>query len=159
MQIAKNKVVSLAYSLTDEQGRLLDKSDESSPFHYLHGANNIINGLETALEGKQAGDNMQVTIAPEDGYGERDDALVRTVSRSMFDTDTIEAGMQFTAHSEQGVHLVTVVSVEGDDVTLDENHPLAGVTLNFDVKVVDVREASGEEIEHGHVHGPGGHDH
>lgn len=157
MQIAKNKVVSLSYSLTDNQGNLLDKSEENSPFHYLHGANNIISGLESALEGKQTGDEMQVTVSPADGYGERDDSLVRTVSRSLFDTDNIETGMQFTAHSEHGVRLVTVVGVDGDDVTLDENHPLAGVILNFDVKVMEVRDATDEEVDHGHAHGPGGH--
>ena len=159
MQIAKHKVVALAYTLKDADGNILDQSDTEAPFNYLHGANNIIPGLESALEGKSSGEAMTVSISPEEGYGQRDEALVKTVSKSLFDTDDIEAGMQFTAHTPQGHTLVTVVNVEGDDVTLDENHPLAGVTLHFDVNIVDVRDATSEEIDHGHVHGPGGHDH
>lgn len=159
MEIAKNKVVALSYTLKDPDGNLLDQSDKETPFNYLHGANNIIPGLETALEGKAQGDKMSVSIDPQDGYGERNEALVRTVSRSLFDTEEIQAGMQFTAHTEQGHTLVTVTNVDGDDVTLDENHPLAGVTLHFDVDVIDVREATAEELDHGHAHGPEGHDH
>lgn len=159
MRIANNTVVSLSYVLKDNDGNLLDQSGEDAPFSYLHGAGNIIPGLENQLTGKQAGDSLKVEVAPEDGYGVRDSELVRSVPRSLFDTDQIQPGMQFTAHSEHGHRLVTVVGVDGDNVTLDENHPLAGVTLHFDVKVLDVRSASNEEIDHGHVHGPDGHHH
>jgi len=159
MRIAKNTVVAISYTLKDPDGNMIDQSQDNAPFHYLHGAGNIIPGLESELDGKQAGDALNVAINPQDGYGQRDDSLVRTVPRNMFDTDTIQAGMQFTAHSENGHRLVTVVNVDGDNVTLDENHPLAGVTLHFDVKVMDVRAATEEELDHGHAHGPDDHHH
>ncbi len=159
MRIAKNTVVSMSYTLKDPDGNLIDQSQDNAPFYYLHGASNIIPGLENQLAGKQAGDALSVAVSPQDGYGERDDDLVRAVPRNMFDTDQIQPGMQFTAHSEHGHRLVTVVGVDGDNVTLDENHPLAGVTLHFDVKILEVRSASEEEIGHGHVHGPDDHHH
>lgn len=160
MQINKDTVVTLDYVLTDEQGNELDRSAEGQ-FAYLHGANNIIPGLEKALEGKQAGDELQVNVDPADAYGQRDDALQQQVSMEMFERpEDVTVGQQFHAQTPNGDPLViTVTSVEGDNVTIDANHPLAGVPLNFDVKVVDVREASQEELEHGHVHGPGGHQH
>ena len=160
MTIAENKVVTLNYTLTDDEGTIIDKSDDGS-FLYLHGASNIIPGLENALTGKKAGEELKVTVAPEDGYGVRDDARKEDVPREMFPDDTeIEAGMQFHAEGPEGQMItVSVVEVTEDTVTIDGNHPLAGVQLNFDVKVVDVRDASAEELEHGHVHGPGGHHH
>ena len=159
MRIANNTVVSISYTLKDPDGNLLDQSQDNSPFDYLHGAGNIIPGLENELTGKAAGDDVAVAVAPRDGYGDRDDTLVRTVPRNLFDTDSIQPGMQFTAHSEQGHRLVTVIGVDGDNVTLDENHPLAGVTLHFDVKILAVRAATQEEIDHGHVHSADGHQH
>ncbi len=125
---------------------------------YLHGHNNIIPGLETALEGHEAGDTLSVTVSPEDGYGERDDENVQVLPRADFDDD-VEIGASYFAQAEDGsVNPFTVVSVSGDDVTVDFNPPLAGQTLNFDVTVKDVRDATAEELEHGHAHGEGMHD-
>lgn len=160
MQISKNSVVTLNYTLTNDQGEILDESQDGS-FLYMHGAGGIIPGLEGQLEGKSAGDTFTAHIEPADGYGERDDSMVQVVPRDMFDKEhPIEEGTQFHAESPEGDMLtVTVTKVEGDDITVDGNHPLAGIALNFDVKIADIREASAEEIEHGHVHGPDGHHH
>jgi FKBP-type peptidyl-prolyl cis-trans isomerase SlyD len=160
MQIEKDRVVTLAYTLKDDNDRIIDQSDDGS-FCYLHGASNIIPGLENALTGKVTGDEMSVSIPPEEGYGMHDAGKTQAVPREMFPAeDEIVAGMQFHAQGPDGHQLVvTVVKVEEDRITVDGNHPLAGVQLNFDVKVLEVREATGEEITHGHVHGPGGHHH
>jgi FKBP-type peptidyl-prolyl cis-trans isomerase SlyD len=160
MQIEASKVVTLNYTLTDNEGNVIDQSQDSS-FAYLHGANNIIPGLEEALDGKSAGDSLSVSIEPSRGYGERDPAKTQAVPRNMFPADTnIEVGMQFHAQGPNGeMVVVTVAAVEADNVTVDGNHPLAGVPLNFAVEVVDVRDASAEELDHGHVHGPEGHEH
>jgi FKBP-type peptidyl-prolyl cis-trans isomerase SlyD len=160
MSITVNKVVTLDYTLTDDEGTVVDKS-EGGNFLYLHGASNIIPGLEQALEGKAAGDELTVAVEPKDGYGERNDEMTQVVPREMFDSETeIQPGMQFHAQSPDGQMLVvTVVDVNDEKVTVDGNHPLAGVNLNFDVKVVDVRDATQEELDHGHVHGTGGHEH
>ena len=160
MQIAKHRVVTLHYTLRDDDDNILDRSEDGS-FSYLHGANNIIPGLEEALTGKGAGDELSVSIPPEQAYGMHDAAKTQTVTRDMFPTgQNIEPGMQFHAQGPEGQTLmITVVQVEDDQITVDGNHPLAGVQLNFDVKVMDVREANGEEIEHGHVHGTHGHHH
>ena len=161
MQVAKHKVVIIDYTLTDDQGAVIDSSKGSEPLAYIQGMNNIIPGLENALTGKQAGDSLQVSVPPEEGYGERNDAMRQEVPRDMFDTsEQIQVGMQF--HASDGgdnVHVVTVVDVTDTHVTVDGNHPLAGQTLNFDVTIVDVRDPTAEEMEHGHVHGPGGHNH
>jgi len=159
MQIAKDKVVTMEYTLTDTEGTTIDTSRGREPLAYLHGAGGIIPGLEAALEGRSSGEQVQVTIAPEDAYGDRDEQLLQVVPRDKFDVADVEVGMQFHAESDQGRHVVTVIAVSDEEVTVDANHPLAGVTLNFDVEVVDVREATEEELTHGHVHGPGGHDH
>jgi FKBP-type peptidyl-prolyl cis-trans isomerase SlyD len=154
MQIANNAVVAIDYTLRDTEGEVIDASPEGQPLQYLHGAGNIIPGLEKALEGREAGEDVDVSIPPEEAYGERDDRLQQDVPRSMFEgVDNIEAGMRFQAQTQSGTQVVTVAAVSGDQVTVDANHPLAGQTLNFKVKVSDVREASDEEIEHGHVHG------
>ena len=160
MAITKDKVVSIDYTLTGENGQVLDSSKGKEPLAYLHGANNIIPGLESALEGKAAGDQLNVSIPPERAYGTRDERMVQAVPRTAFQgVADIQPGMQFQAQTQQGARLITVVGVEGDQVTIDANHPLAGATLNFDVKVVDVRDATEQEKSHGHVHGPGGHQH
>lgn len=161
MQIEKHKVVSIDYTLKDDQGNLIDSSEGADPLAYLHGVGNIIPGLESELEGKQTGESISVRIEPEKGYGERNEALTQVVPKEMFQgADKIEVGMQFHAADEQGnTQVITVAGVEGDNVTVDGNHPLAGVHLNFDVKVVDVRDATDEELEHGHAHGAGGHNH
>jgi FKBP-type peptidyl-prolyl cis-trans isomerase SlyD len=161
MQVEKDKVVSIDYTLTDSQGQVIDSSNGRPPLEYLHGKNNIIPGLERALEGKNEGDAVKVSIAPGEGYGERDANLVQSVPKEMFKgVDNIEVGMQFQAKGPNGApRIVTITKVEGENVMVDGNHPLAGETLNFDVKVMGVREASAEELQHGHVHGPGGHHH
>jgi FKBP-type peptidyl-prolyl cis-trans isomerase SlyD len=160
MQIANDAVASLEYTLTDDQGNVIDSSVGGEPLAYLHGAGNIIPGLESALEGKKAGDSFKVSIAPADGYGEKNEAMLQVVPRNMFQgVDNIEVDMQFHAQTDHGMQVITVVAVDGDNVTVDGNHPLAGQNLNFDVKVLEVRAATEEELEHGHVHGAGGHHH
>jgi len=159
MQIAADKVVTLDYTLTDDQGAVIDRSQEGQ-FAYLHGGSNIIPGLERALEGKQAGDELKVRVTPEEGYGERNDSLTQEVPLEAFGDADPQPGMQFHAEAEDGQTMaVTVAARDGDMVTIDGNHPLAGVNLNFDVKVVDVRDAAPEELEHGHAHGDAGHAH
>ena len=137
-----------------------DSSSGRDPLAYLHGAGNIIAGLEDALTGKQAGDKLNVTIEPGDAYGEHNDALVQDVPLEAFQgVDQVSAGMQFQANTPNGPQVVTVTRVEGETVTVDANHPLAGEQLTFDVEVMEVRAATDEELEHGHVHGPEGHEH
>jgi FKBP-type peptidyl-prolyl cis-trans isomerase SlyD len=159
LQIARNKVVSIRYTLRDERGDVLGAAGGAS-LSYLHGKGNIIPGLEQALAGKSAGDKVDVTVAPDQGYGARDERLVQIVARSKFgEVADLAPGMQVRATGPQGPRLVTVVRVDRDFVTVDGNHPLAGRTLNFSLEVADVRKATHEEISHGHVHGPGGHHH
>lgn len=153
MLIRENTVVSIDYVLTDAAGAVLDRSAEGSPLSYLQGASNIIPGLERALEGKSQGESLQVEVVPADGYGDYDQDLVQVVSRELFeDADALEPGMRFQASSDSGTLLVTVTDVSDDGVTVDGNHPLAGQTLTFDVTVAGVREATEEELAHGHVH-------
>lgn len=160
MHIEKNRVVTLHYTLRDEQGAVIDATSGRGPLSYLHGKGNIIPGLEQALAGKTAGDKLDVTVAPEQGYGRRDDRLVQIVPRIRFgEVSELKPGMQVRANGAQSARLVTVVRVERDFVTVDGNHPLAGRTLNFSVEVAEVRKATHEEVSHGHVHGPGGHAH
>ncbi|SEO67672.1 FKBP-type peptidyl-prolyl cis-trans isomerase [Aquisalimonas asiatica] len=153
MQIAKDKVVAIDYTLKDDDGSVLDTSEGKEPLAYLHGSGNIIPGLEKALEGKAEGEEVSVNIPPEEAYGERREDLTQVVPRNMFQgVDELQVGMQFQAQSEGGEQIVTIAAIEGDDVTVDANHPMAGVPLNFDVKVVEVRDATEEEKEHGHAH-------
>ncbi len=160
MKIAENSVVVIDYKLTDNDGEVIDSSEGAGPLAYLHGMGNIITGLEEALLGKEAGDEVKASIEPEKAYGERQEDMKQEVPRDLFSgIDNIELGMQFQSETEQGPVMVTVVAVEEDMVTVDGNHPLAGVHLNFDVTIREVREASEEELEHGHVHGEGGHHH
>ncbi len=160
MQVSENKVVSIHYTLTNEKGEILDTSSGGEPLAYLHGMGNIIPGLEKALTGKSVGDSMNVTIPPEEAYGLRDESRMQTVPRSAFEgIERIEPGMQFQAQSEHGPVMITVAAVEGDTVTVDGNHPLAGETLVFAVEITDIRDASPEELAHGHAHGEGGHQH
>jgi FKBP-type peptidyl-prolyl cis-trans isomerase SlyD len=161
MQIAKDKVVSMDYTLTGPGGNVLDSSQGREPLVYMQGAGNIIPGLERELEGKSAGDKVKVTVAPQDAYGERDDRMIQSIPREMFKgVADIQPGMQFQANGPNGERrMVTVAKVEPETVTVDANHPLAGMPLTFDVKVVEVRDATAEEKSHGHAHGPGGHQH
>jgi FKBP-type peptidyl-prolyl cis-trans isomerase SlyD len=162
MNIAKNRVVSIDYTLTDEDQQLLDTSKDGEPLEYLHGYGNIIPGLERALEGKETGDRVTVTVPAADAYGERNEELVMEVPKDRFqEGGAIEEGMQFEAQTPDGYRVVTVTSVGDKSVTIDANHPLAGMDLNFDVTITAVREANPEELSHGHVHSHGheGHDH
>jgi FKBP-type peptidyl-prolyl cis-trans isomerase SlyD len=159
MQITENAAVSIHYTLTDDGGEQLDSSIGAEPLVYLHGCGNIIPGLESALLGKEPGDKLHVVLPPEQAYGIIDDKMVQVVSRKMFDGMEIEVGMQFHAEVSYGAGVITITDISGDDVTINGNHPLAGVALTFDVEVIDVRPATSEEIAHGHVHGVGGHHH
>ena len=161
MTIKENSAVSFHYTLTDDDGQQLDSSAGKEPLAYLHGAGNIIPGLESALEGKSVGDAMVVDVIAAEGYGEIQKELIQEVPRASFQgVDDIEVGMQFEAQTgEGGTVPVTVVAVTDEIVTVDGNHSLAGKNLHFDVSIEDVRDASVEELEHGHVHGPGGHNH
>lgn len=156
MLVAQNKVVTIDYTLKDNDGQILDQS-KNGEFVYLHGASNIIPGLENALLDKKAGETLSVTVPPEMGYGERNDTLSEVVPMNMFDSaDMVTVGQQFHAQGEDDEDImITITAVNGDDVTIDGNHPLAGIELNFDVTVVEIREATEEETSHGHVHQPG----
>ncbi len=158
--IGKNSVVSVNYKLTDDAGKVLDSSDGSKPMVYLHGAGNIIPGLEKALVGKAEGDALKVRIEPAEAYGELIPDGIKTIEKAAFEgVDVVEAGMVFEAKAPDGaMQEIVVVKVDGDAVTIDTNHPLAGVALNFDIKVVSVREATKQELDHGHTHDHG-HDH
>lgn len=160
MRVAKHTVVAIDYTLKDDDGQVLDSSEGREPLSYLHGVGGIIPGLERELDGKEAGASLSVAIAPEDGYGERNEQLQQALPRKEFDdVENLELGMQFQVESNAGPMVITVVEIAEETVTVDGNHPLAGVNLNFDVTVREVREATEEEVEHGHAHGPGGHEH
>jgi FKBP-type peptidyl-prolyl cis-trans isomerase SlyD len=160
MVVAADKVVLIHYTLTNDEGKVLDSSSGGEPLAYIHGHGNLIPGLERELEGKAAGDKLTVKIAPADGYGERDAKLLQRVPRRSFGGTAPKAGMQFQAQTSSGeTRIATVTGIQGDMVSVDMNHPLAGETLNFDVEITDIRDATAEELEHGHVHGPGGHHH
>ncbi len=150
MQAEREKVVSIDYTLKDTNGNVLDTSDGREPLAYLHGAGNIIPGLEQALEGKSPGDTLEVTVPPEDAYGTRDPQLVQTVPREQFPADALpQVGQQFQVKTAGGPRVVTVAQVDDTAVTVDANHPLAGQPLNFDVTVTDIREATAEELQLG----------
>jgi len=160
MQIADQTVVSFHYTLTDDQGTVIDSSSGREPLTYLHGTGQIVPGLEKVMAGRAAGDQFKVDVAPEEGYGVRHPELEQQVPREAFQgVEDIQPGMQFQGRGPQGVINVTVTKVEDGVVHIDGNHPLAGQTLHFDVEVTDVREATAEEQQHGHAHGPGGHEH
>jgi FKBP-type peptidyl-prolyl cis-trans isomerase SlyD len=158
MQVADNMAVSIHYTLTNDDNEVIDSSVGDEALVYLHGAGNIISGLEKALYGKAVGDRFNVRIEAADAYGEVMADRVQAIPRAMFEgIDTVEVGMQFHADVSDGPGVVTVVAVEGDTVTIDGNHPLAGMALSFAVEVVEVRPASAEELAHGHIHGAGCH--
>ncbi len=160
MQISKNSVVSIDYILTDAKGEILDQSSEGHPLAFIHGTGQLIPGLEKALVGKAKGDALKAEVPCAEAYGIRDNSLIQVLPKSDFEEiEELEVGLELEAESEDGIRIITVTKVEGDTITVDGNHPLAGVDLTFDVKIVDVREATQEELGHGHVHGPGGHHH
>lgn len=160
MSITKNSVVSIHYSLKNDKGAVIDSSIGKDPLYYLHGAGNLIAGMEENLEGKSKGDQFEVVIPPEKGYGVKKPELTQVVSKSVFgEQEDIRIGMQFQAQHGDQSYIVTVKDINGDDVTIDGNHELAGENLHFSVEVMSIRDASKEELSHGHVHGPGGHHH
>lgn len=155
--IEVKKVVTLSYSVKDDEGTVIDSTEGTEPLVYIHGAANIIPGLETALSGKAVGDEFDVTVEPKDAYGEYNESLVQAVPREAFEgVETIEPGMAFTANTPNGPIQLIVTGVEGDQITVDPNHPLAGKVLNFTGKIMEIRDATEEELAHGHVHAAGG---
>lgn len=163
MTIEKHKVVSIDYILTNDEGDILDTTQDESPLEYLHGANNLLPALESALEGKGLKARVQTKVSPEEGYGVYDEELTQTVPLSSFpNPEQIKAGTQFQVETSQGIKIATISRVENGELTVDLNHPLAGQNLNFDIQVVGIRDATAEEIENGHIHTEGcscGHDH
>jgi len=160
MTITSGQVVTLHYTLKDIKGEVLDSSEGEAPLSYLHGAQNIVPGLEKALEGKAVGTKFNVVVSPEEGYGLRQEGLQESMPLSNFENpEEVAAGLEFEVEIEDNVEIATVVSVNDDIVLLDFNHPLAGETLCFDISVLEIRPATDEEKEHGHVHGEDGHEH
>ena len=146
MQIGKEPVVTIHYTLTDEKGVVLDSSAGEEPLTFVHGAGTMIPGLEKALSGKSAGDALKVSVAPADGYGLRDEDLVQKVPRKNFPIEDVQVGMHFQTGSPSGPRVVTVLATDDENITVDANHPLAGATLNFDVQVLNVRAATPEDL-------------
>lgn len=160
MKVTINSVVSLDYTLKNNKGEVLDSSNGRSPLVYLHGVGALIPGLENEINGMEKGQSKLVTVQPEDAYGQRSEDLLHIVPKSGFQGDEeMFVGMQVQLETEQGPAIASISKIEGDDVTLDLNHPLAGEVLTFEISIADVREATADEIDHGHVHGPGGHHH
>jgi FKBP-type peptidyl-prolyl cis-trans isomerase SlyD len=160
MNISKDSVVTMNYTLKNDAGEVMDTSAGREPLVYLHGVGGLIPGLEKELEGKSASDKLNVVIAPEDAYGSRKDDLLKVVSKDGFQGDEeLAVGMRVQLDTEQGPVIAEISNIVDNDVTLDLNHPLADMTLHFDVEVVDVREATADELSHGHAHGAGGHQH
>ena len=160
MNITKDKAVFIHYTLKNDNGDLIDTSSGKDPLGYIQGIGNIIAGLEKALEGKAVGDVVNAVIPPEEGYGARRDELIQVAPLSKFeDPENVKAGVNFHVQGPNGVSIAKVVKVENDDVTIDLNHPLADQTLHFEVEVVEIREATKEELDHGYIHGKGGVEH
>jgi FKBP-type peptidyl-prolyl cis-trans isomerase SlyD len=159
MHVAPQHVVAIEYTLTDDDGRTVDTSQGREPLTYLHGAGNIVAGLEKALEGREVGETLDVSVPPEEGYGQYQAALVRNVPVRKLPQGRATPGTRVRLDTAAGPHVFMVKSVRGDYAQLDGNHPLAGKTLHFKVTIVSVREPTAEELAHGHVHGPGGHGH
>ena len=161
MQIGKEKVVTIEYTLKNDSGAVLESTEGHEPMKYIHGVNPLIPKLEQALEGKSSGESFEVQIGHADAFGVRDEQNVATIPRDRLPEDApVEVGNQFQTQDAQGNPMMLIVTkVTESEVTLDGNHPYAGVDLHFSVSVKEVREATPEEIDHGHVHGPGGHQH
>ena len=160
MIITTGSVVLFDYTLTDDEGEIIDSSAEEGALAYLHGEGQIVPGLEKAMEGKSAGNSFKVTVEPTEGYGLHDPAKITVVPADEIEGgDELEEGMQLETENESGEQTVVISKIEGNNVTIDGNHPLAGMPLHFDIQIREVRAATAEEIEHGHVHGTGGHQH
>lgn len=158
MNIVNDRVTCFHYTLRNDAGEVVDSSSGKEPLAYLHGHNNIVPGLEKELEGHQAGDSLQVTVEPEEAYGQRQEALVQEAPRNAFkEIDGLAPGMHLQVEGPSGPTIITVTEVGEETVTIDANHALAGETLHFEVEITDVREAEAEELDHGHPHGPDGH--
>ena len=160
MQLTKDKVVNINYTLKDKESNIMDESNDGT-FTYLHGAKNLIPALERALEGKTSGDKVNVVVPPENAYGLRDEKKIQHVPRKMFPVDQkLEIGMPFSSATPDGTAVnVVITGIEETEVIIDGNHPLADVELHFNIEIIDIRDATKEELEHGHVRGPGGHQH
>jgi FKBP-type peptidyl-prolyl cis-trans isomerase SlyD len=159
MEIGPRAAVSIEYTLKDDSGKVLDTSEGRKPLTYLHGMGNLVPGLEKALEGKASGAAFDITLSPEEGYGQRDEKLVRKLPLRKLADKNPQPGRRTRAQFEDGLRLALVTAVSGDYATVDGNHELAGKALHFAIKVVDVRAATADELEHGHPHGEGGHQH
>lgn len=160
MKIAKDKVASFHYILRDEQGEVIENSHDASPVLYLHGARNIVAGLEAELEGREPEDEVRVTVEPAQGYGEYDETLRQRVPlKRLQGVKKLKPGMRLQVNTSRGTRAATVMKVGRFHADLDGNHPFAGKRLDFEVKVLDVRDATQEELRHGHAHGEGGHEH
>ena len=157
MKIENEKMVSIHYTLKDDEGTVIDSSEGRDPPDYMHGEGHIIPGLEKALEGKVEGDELTVTVSPEEGYGVRDDSLLQVVEKEQFEgIEAIQIGMQFQVGTDKGPMVMSVAGMDEDNVTLDGNHPLADLTLHFEVAVAGVRDATAEELTPpAHEHGGG----
>ena len=153
MKVEKNKVVEIDYTLKDDNGQVLDSSQGREPLSYIQGVGNLIPGVENALEGKSSGERIEITVPPETGYGVRDDSLLLTIERDKFaEVEDLKEGLRFRMDTPDGPMIFTVVKVSEAEVLVDGNHPLAGMTLNFDITIQSVRDATTEELDHGHVH-------
>ena len=153
MTVEKDTVVTMAYTLTDPDGQVLDTTGDDGEFSYVHGVGAIIPGLEAELAGKAAGEHVEAVIPPENAYGTRDGERLFSIPRERLgEIENLEEGMRFQAQMGENVEILTVTEFDDENVTLDANHPLAGVTLKFEVTIKDVREATDEELAHGHVH-------
>ena len=161
MKVGKDKVVLMHYTLKNDKGEVIDSSDGGDPLPFLQGHGNIIPGLESALEGSKVGDKLDVSIQPEEAYGERmQNAIQEIPSSALKGVDEIKVGMQLQSQDQDGnTFLVTVTKIEDDKITVDGNHPLAGQTLHFSVSIESIRKAEAEELSHGHVHADGQHNH
>jgi len=160
MTIKSGTVVTMHYTLKNKAGDIIDSSEGKSPLTYLQGSQNIVIGLEKALEGMNAGDAVKAVVSPEEGYGVKRDDLLQTVPITQFDApERVIPGAEFQVDTNQGVQSILIKEVNGTDVVVDFNHPLAGETLFFDIDIVEIRESTEEEKDHGHVHGVGGHQH
>ena len=161
MALQTNKVVTFSYTLKDENGEMLDSTEKDGPFSFITGNMQVLPGLEEALGSMIIGSKKNIKLAAADAYGEYDENAIQKLNRGMFPEEAeLEIGRTYFAHSPEGQHLQFVITkVENDDVTVNFNHPLAGRELEFDVELLDVRDATPEEVSHGHVHGPGGHHH
>lgn len=161
MAIEQNKVVTMNFTLKDDEGNVLDSTEKGGPFSYISGTNMVLPKLEEALNGMLIGSKKNLKLEAKDGYGNYNDDAIQVVGKENFPEDIVlEIGMEYMANSPDGVKMpFTISNVDGEEITIDFNHPLAGKNLNFDIELLNVRDATAEELSHGHVHGAGGHHH